>query len=95
MSTVPTSWMSRSKPVDWPTGTDLMKVLSIWIFMFLVSVGAGVGIAGDGVGTLAVPELLPPHATREETGGDRREERSGGTHGLTPGMERVKGTRGL
>jgi hypothetical protein len=34
--------------------------------MFLVSVGAGVGIGGDGVGTLAVPELPPPHATRRK-----------------------------
>jgi len=32
--------------------------------MFLVLVGDGVGIGGDGVGTVAVPGLLPHAITR-------------------------------
>jgi hypothetical protein len=50
--------------VRFPTLTDLLKVLSIEIFMFLVATGDGVGSGdgvGDGVGVTAVPAL--PQAT--------------------------------
>src|SRR5450631_2139122 len=52
MSTVPTSLMSRSKLVELPTATLLMKVLSTVTSMFFVSVGDGIG-DGDGVGDAA------------------------------------------
>jgi hypothetical protein len=95
MSTVPTSWMSRSKSVDCPTGTDLMNVLSIAIFMFLVSVGDGVG-SGDG-GRCWGGGRTRAAATGDdkESDGERREQRSIDSQGLTPGWEWVKGTAGL
>src|SRR4029077_20245697 len=59
MSAVPTSWMSRSNVVRFPTLTDLLKVLSMEICMFLVSTGDGVG-SGDGVGDAVGATAAPP-----------------------------------
>src|SRR5487761_165930 len=93
MSTVPTSWMSRAKVVETPTGTDWTNVLAIEICMLLVSVGDGDGSGGEGVGTTAAG-LLPQATTRRPTAIAATMDLSILKFG-TPVMERVERTRGL